>query len=850
MTVSAALRMTLVMTIVAVAIAPAAAQGIDRRYLEQPTGGVALPLTPLAGEHDARAVSVNPGGLALLRGPELALAMELEDSEIATTAGQGVGGFLATAIGGGWIPRFAVGIGLEWLSPSRTQLAPDPGDPFRLTLSYATSLGAYGGLGVSWHHFRDDGPLDRVDTFDVGLSLRVHNYVAIGAVARDLSGASVAGVRIRPRYELELMTRPFGTDAVELAFGGRLADETEDLDGWGRLSARVARGFYVHAGIESRQVHAIIDSAMGQREDEGRELRAMLGVELSFGRSGVLSAVATGVRDDTASRHALGAGLVARFPLIAPPSVLGSADHIERVELTGTIGLRELTALVVRMRSIARDRSAKAVVVTFDGAKAGWATLQELRDELIALRRANKKVFAYMVSGTGRDYFVASAADKIYVDPAGGVRLVGIAGATVYLRGLFDMLGIVPQFEKIKEYKSAPEQFTEVGPSPTAARMMAELYDSLWDRWIAQVASSRKLPPEQLKALIDTGPFSAGDLAKDHKLVDAVAAPDKVAELVAKELGGMLPVSSPRPERPDRWRRPAIAVIYVDGDITDGPSRSIPFIGRKTAGSETLVGAIAAARSDPGIGAIVLRIDSPGGSAIASELIAREVFATRGVKPMLCSMSDVAASGGYFVAAGCDLIFAEPMTITGSIGIFYGKFDLSGLLHRLGINTVTEKRGKRADVESMLRPFTDDERVALIEQLRYSYSRFVGAVAEGRKMKKDEVDAVGRGHVWTGAQAQPIKLVDRFGGLGDAIEEAKRRMALPASAKVRIVELPRVETGLLGTLANLFGAHQQAPPMALTDLPGVQELLRAVPASVLVSPGGAQARMPFDADIE
>ncbi|MGE0551523.1 MAG: signal peptide peptidase SppA [Kofleriaceae bacterium] len=848
MTASAALRMWFVATIIATSIAPAAAQNVDRRYLEEATNGIALPLTPLAGEHDARAVTVNPGGLTLLRGPELALALELQDSDVATSTGPGVGGFLATAVGGRWYPRFALGIGMEWLSPSRTQLAPDPGDPFRLTLSSATSLGANAGLGMSWHHYRDDGPLDRVDTFDVGLSMRWGNYLAIGAVARDLSSASIAGARIRPRYELELLTRPFATDAIELAVGGRLAAVNEDLDGWGRISARVARGFYVHAGVESRQVHAIIDSTMGQREDEGRDLRAMLGVELSFGRS-VLSAVATGLRDDTGERHALGAGLVARFPLVAPPSLLGPSDHIERVELTGTIGLRELTALVVRLRSIARDRSAKAVVVTFDGAKAGWAGLQELRDELVALRRANKKVFAYLVSGTGRDYFVASAADKIYVDPAGGIRLVGLAGATMYFRGMFDMLGIVPQFEKIKEYKSAPEQFTEIGPSPIASKMMADLFDSLWDRWITQVASSRKLSPDELKALIDNGPFSAGDLAKDHKLVDAVAPPEKVAELVAKELGGMLPVGVPLPERPDRWQRPAIAVIYVDGDITDGPSKSLPFIGRKTAGSETLVGAITAARSDPRVGAIVLRIDSPGGSALASELIAREVFATRGVKPILCSMSDVAASGGYFVAAGCEVIFAEPMTITGSIGIFYGKFDVSGLARKLGINIVTEKRGKRADVESLLRSYNEDERLALIQQLRYSYSRFLGAVAEGRGMNKDEVDAVGRGHVWTGAQAQPIKLIDRYGGIGDAIEEAKRRMALAPSAKVRIVELPRIEAGLLGTLASLFGTHQEAP-MSITDLPGVQEILRGVPASVLVSPGSAQARMPFDLGID
>jgi protease-4 len=525
--------------------------------------------------------------------------------------------------------------------------------------------------------------------------------------------------------------------------------------------------------------------------------------------------------------------------------VLGPSDHIERVELSGTIGLRELTSLVVRMRAIARDPTAKAVVVTFDGVSGGWATLEELRDEIVAIKKTGRKVFAYMVSGTGRDYFIASAADKIYVDPAGGMRLVGMAGTTMYFKGFFDLVGVAPQFEKIAEFKSAPEQFTNTGPSATAAKMHNELYDSLWDKWLTQVAEGRKLSKADVQALVDAGPYTSGDLAKDKKLVDEVAAPDKVAQLVASEMGIILPVDVPPRARPDRWTWPKVAVIYVDGDITDGASRSLPLLRQALAGSQTLVAAISAARADPSIGAIILRIDSPGGSALASELISREVFATRGVKPILCSMSDLAASGGYFVAAGCDAIYAEPMTITGSIGIFYGKFDLGGLAQKLGITTDTYKRGKRSDVESLYRPYTDEERAVLLDKLRYMYGRFVGAVAEGRSMKKDEVDAVGRGHVWTGAQAQPIKLVDKFGGFGDVLDEAKRRMKLGPNARVQLVELPATPPSLLSTLTSLLGVHA-AEPMSLTDLPMVKSFLSGIPASVLVEPDAAQARLPND----
>jgi protease-4 len=471
--------------------------------------------------------------------------------------------------------------------------------------------------------------------------------------------------------------------------------------------------------------------------------------------------------------------------------------------------------------------------------------LEELRDELVRLRGAGKKVFAYMVSGTGRDYYVATAADKIYLDPAGGLRLVGMAGTTMYFRGAFDQFGVLPQFEKIAEYKSAPEQFTETGPTPTAAQMRSEMFDSLWERWVTTVAEARRIPRARLLALVDGGPYTAGTLASDPTLVDAVAGPEKISQLIVSEIGQVLPVTSPAAERPERWQRPGVAIIYVDGDITDGRSRSVPLIGESLAGGQTLIEAVAAARGDPRIGAIVLRIDSPGGSALASELIAREVFATRGVKPIVCSMSNLAASGGYFVAAGCDLIFAEPMTITGSIGIFSGKFDIGGLAQKLGITTDTFKRGKRADLESMYRPYTDEERAVVKDGLRYMYGRFVGAVAEGRGMPRADVDAVGRGHVWTGAQAQPIRLVDKLGGLNDAIDEAKRRMGVADATMVQLYELPSLPASLLGTVGQLLGVSDQAT-LSIGDLPAVKALARGVPASVLLAPGAAQTRLPFE----
>ena len=838
------MRIGVVSTLVASIAGTAHAQGVARRYVEEPTEGMALPTTPLAGDHDARTVVVNPGGLALVRGTEVALALELEDAGIADGAGQGLGAFWAQSIGGRILPRLGLGVGLEWLRPPRGQLEPDPERPFRLTLGAAVPLGAHAGVGLAWHHFHADGVLDGVDAIDLGASLRLGNHLAAGAALRDLATRAIGGAPVQRRYEGELALRPFGSDAIEAAIGGRVGETRRDVDGWFRVALRAWRGWYVQAEVETRELHALDGTGGITSEFSGRDVRGTLGLELSFGQVGVTTLV-SGLRDDAGKRHLLGGSLVVRGSSAGPASLLGTPDHIERVDLAGEIGARELTALVVRMRAIARDPTAKAVVVTFDGVAGGWATLEELRDELVALRGAGKQVFSYMVSGTGRDYYVASAAHKIYIDPAGGLRLVGMAGTTMYFRGAFEQFGVLPQFEKIAEYKTAPEQFTEVGPTAVAAQMHNDLLDSLWQRWVTTVAAARHLTADQVTALVDAGPYTAGDLAGDPKLVDAVAEPDKIGQLITQEIGRVLPVMRPAAERPERWQRPRIAVIYVDGNITDGKSKSVPVLGQQLAGGETVVEALVAARNDPQVGAIVLRIDSPGGSALASELISREVFATRGVKPILCSMSDLAASGGYFVAAGCDVIFAEPMTITGSIGIFYGKFDIAGLVGKLGVTVDTTKRGKRADLESVFRPYTDDEREMLKGQLRYMYGRFVGAVADGRAMTKEAVDAVGRGHVWTGDQARPIKLVDRFGGLNDALDEAKRRIGLAPATAVQLVELPALPAGVLAALGSLLGVTSESP-LGIAELPVIRQLLQGVPASVLVAPGVPQARLPFD----
>ncbi|HTJ45850.1 MAG TPA: signal peptide peptidase SppA [Kofleriaceae bacterium] len=826
--------------------AAAHAQPVDRRYAEEPTAGVELPATPLAGDQDARAVSANPAGVWWLGGPSFALVAGLADQARADSAGAGVGIFAASTIGGGFLPKVGWGWAVEWLRPPRSELVPDPGAPVRFTIAESIPLATLGSFGASWHHFSGDGALGGTNAFDLGFSGRFGNAWDLGAVLRDLNAPVVDGMPTQRRYELELGWRPLETDRLAFSAGGRVGETRGDLDGWFRADVKVARGVYVHAQVDTRALHVLETTATGTIDRDDRDLRGTIGLQLDFGHTSVVAWGMGGADRERDARAVAGAAML-RWQYEKDQSLLPPEDRIERVELTSALGPHALVGIVMRLRAMERDPHVKAVVFALDGAGGGMASLQEIRDGIKKLRAAGKKTYAYMVNATGRDYWVASACDRIYLDPGGGVRLVGMAGTTLYFKGLFDQLGVQAQFEKIAEYKSAPESWTETGPTEPALRMRNELYDSIWNQIANGIAEGRKLDRKTVDEIVANGPYTAGDAIKDKRIADFVGEPEGVSADVVKDLGAAYEVSGPPGGRSDRWAPPQIAVVFIHGDIVDGPSRTLPvplpFLGQEMAGSETITAAISAARGDPRVKAIVVRIDSPGGSALASDLIAREIKKTRGVKPIICSMGDVAASGGYYVAAYCDTILAEPTTITGSIGIFYGKFDVSGLLEKLGVTTETFKRGARSDMESFFRPYTDEERTVVHDKLRYLYERFTGAVAEGRKLTPQQVDDVGRGHVWSGEQAVPIKLVDQLGGFSEALDLAKARAGLSRDDEITLVELPRAQTSFLAQVLGWFGIASEKAPLPLG---WTQAIVDALPASILAEPDVPQARLDFN----
>jgi protease-4 len=821
-----------------------------RRYAEEPTDGVLLPATPLAGEQDARAVVINPGGLWWLDGQSLVAAFGVTDHERADSSGPGVGGFAGTSIGGGVFPRLAVGAALEWLRPPGTLLLPDPGNSVRYTLAAALPLGRLGSFGMSWHHWAGDGAMGGVDSFDAGYAARIGNAIDAGAVVRDLNAPVVAGAPVQRRYELEVGWRPTGTDALSFSIGGQIGEVRGDVDGWLRGDVKLTRGVWLHAQLETRALHVVDTTPIGTVDSDDRDLRGVIGLEVSFGRQSVLGWGVGGLDREGDSVGDEAGGMV-RWEQRPLPSVIPPEDRIERVEI-GALGDHGLIGVVMRLRAIEHDPHVKAVVFAFEGAGGGTALLGELRAEILKVKASGKRTYAYMVAATGRDYWVATACDKIYVDPGGGIRLIGMAGTTIYFKGLFDQLGVNAQFEKIAEYKSAPETFTETGPTEPALRMRNELYDSIWSRMADDIAAGRGIDRAAVDQIVANGPYTAGDLMKDKRLVDAVGEPDAISAAIVKDLGAAYPVTGAPATRPERWQPPQIAVVYIEGDIVDGPSRSlpigVPFLGQEMAGSDTIIAAIQAARAAPRVKAIIIRIDSPGGSALASDLIAREIKKTRGVKPIICSMGDLAASGGYYVAAYCDRIIASPTTITGSIGIFTGKFDVSGLLEKLGVTSETFTRGPRADMESYFRPYTDEERQVLHEKLTYLYGRFTGAVAEGRAIDEKKVDEIGRGHVWSGAQALPIHLVDALGGFSDALDLAKARGGLAPDDVIQLVELPRPSSDLLSKLLQLAGLAQASASASVALPSWARAVTDALPASIVAEPDVPQARLDFNVE--
>jgi len=479
--------------------------------------------------------------------------------------------------------------------------------------------------------------------------------------------------------------------------------------------------------------------------------------------------------------------LAGAVPEIAPPDALVSF-------LLGTKPLA-LHDFWENLRKAKVDGRIQAVVLRLGLLGCDWAKANEMREVILDFRRSGKKVYALIDEAPDFDmeYFVATACDRIILQPLGWLGVNGIGGYVPFLKGSLDKLGIRAEFEHIAEYKTAYNMFTEKGFTPAHREEMQSLYGDIFDQYVATVAKARGKTVAEFRAIIDHG-FFQGEEAKTAGLVDDCLYEDEVQALLRRDSGTLPAV------RFDDYTRVkpssvgletggnTVALIYAVGTIMTG--ESVPEI----MGSSTVARWLRTARTDPSVSAIVLRIDSPGGSSVGSDIIWREVALARKAKPVIVSMSDVAGSGGYWIAMPATKIVAEPQTLTGSIGVLAGKFSIDGLLTKLGVTTEKLAFGDKADAFSIFRPFTDGERKLLKDELLWIYERFLTKAAEGRGLTSDAVDAAGKGRVWTGRQAKDLKLVDEIGGLTMAIGLAKKEAGIDAGEEVRLDVWPRKRT--------------------------------------------------------
>jgi len=454
------------------------------------------------------------------------------------------------------------------------------------------------------------------------------------------------------------------------------------------------------------------------------------------------------------------------------------------------------------------DKRIDALLIKSGALKeVGWAKALELRSAFLDFKESGKPVVAFLEAGTDRDYYLLSSADSIIMPELGMLLVDGLLARVGFVKGTYGKLGINWQGVRKGKYKAAIEPFTRESMSEPFKEQLDGLLDDIYFEYLKAIAESRGKTPEQVASIVDEGPYLDAKAALEAGLIDRIAYFREIEE----GLGIAESSSSDGKGKAVDWRDYAssrkkgipfgqkkIAIVHAVGAITTGKSKDSPWSG-KTMGSNTISKAISKAANNDQVKAIVMRVDSPGGSALASDIIWNEVQKAKEEKPFIVSMGDVAGSGGYYISCGADAIVAQPSTITASIGVLALVPDVSGLYKKIGFNIETIKRGKHADFLSTDRPMADWERAALDDFIQVVYDRFVNLVAAGRGMTYDEVHKIAQGRVWTGVAAKEIGLVDEVGSLETAIEIAKEKAGIPEDEEVSFVHYPKKKT-----LADIF----------------------------------------------
>ncbi len=771
-------------------------------------------------DDDSTALVVNPANLAFLPREEFRwTGMFLNEN--ATAPYQGHAFAFAFPIP---FLSLSTGLRLDIVSPpsasSTALFGADNGRYEWITWGVALHPSDAFGLGFSLQRsYSNQASAHGLESWSAGLTSRPSDYFGFAVVGQNLNApTTAAGGFVDRSYNFAVAIRPARSRAVEV----------------GLESAYVSHGdgYWVPRatlGVDVPQLGRLRgDFAYADPGNEASSKQWLASASFAFAFNGNVGSAE--VAGGTMFGDALGAaknkadenlGIEVAVRGFREPAASEAPRYALSLRLEDTPNTRGHTALLRKLWDIAENEpTVAAVVLELRTAPAdSMAHAQELRDAIFHLRQAGKKVMCHLEDADGTSLYLCSAADRILLNPAGGIRFAGLKSRYMYFGSLLEKLGIRADFVRIGAHKSAPESFMRDNSSEVARADKVDLLQQVERNFTIGVATGRHLDAEELRRRIAKGPFVASE-AKFAGLVDGFAFDDQLEEATSRLVGYPVLLREDRraPRAPDYFGdNSGIAIVYVDGDMVDGRSQTIPLIGTKLVGSYTIAESLKKARENPKIGAVVLRVETGGGSAMAADVIYREVQLTAAVKPVIVSMGSAAASGGYYISAPGTRVLANPTTITGSIGIFYGKADVAELLRKIGVTIEVYKTSPRADAESIFRPFTPEERTELEHKVAQFYDVFLTRVASGRKLSKTEVDAVGQGRVWTGEQALERKLVDEIGGLRQAIDLAKKLGHVTDHGP--IIELPPPDTSLIGRLLGIEGVHDADPAPAASLLP-------------------------------
>lgn len=496
------------------------------------------------------------------------------------------------------------------------------------------------------------------------------------------------------------------------------------------------------------------------------------------------------------------------------------------------------------------DPKIKGIFLNVSYPMTGYSVIEEIRQSLIDFRKSGKWVVAYSEAMSEQAYYLASAADKVYLNPEGELEFNGLAIEISFFKRLFDKLDIKPEVFRVGEFKSAVEPFLLEKMSDANRLQLTELIASIYDHVLDRISESRNIPKEKLKEISDKMLVRNAALAQQHGLVDALLYQDQVQDEL-KDRVGLAKDKNVEFVKYNRYKesistykdsKNEVAVLVAEGTILPGKAQS----GQSVIGSESFSDELRKIRNNDKVKAVVIRINSPGGSSLASDVMWREIALTAKVKPVIASMSDYAASGGYYMAMGCDTIVAQPHTITGSIGVFSVLYDASGFLgNKIGITSEELKTGEIGELITVTRPLSEAEKAIWQKRTEEVYETFTGKAAEGRNMSVENIKKVASGRVWSGEQAKERGLVDVLGSFEDAVDIAAAAAGVTNDYRVRYY--PQYKPTIFEQLVNQFEEDAQAK--ALQEQLGENYYLYQQWKNVKTYEG-IQARMPFEMKIQ